>query len=81
MEVYEINHLNKYSKWEAYYSPKFKDLFGFDMPTDTYGIDITKIPDKIKHDIMILGKYGDEGPTLLYEIIRNPPARFNDEEL
>lgn len=80
MEDYEIDYLNKYMKWEAYYAPKFKAIFGFDMPTDTYGIDITKIPDKVKQDILILGKYGIEGNKLLYEIIKNNPKKFSEKE-
>ena len=80
MDKNDFEYLNKYMEWEAYYAPKFKALFGIDMPTDTYGINILGIPDKIKFDIMILGKYGDEGPKLLYEIIENNPTDFRKDK-
>ena len=52
MDKNDFEYLNKYMEWEAYYAPKFKALFGIDMPTDTYGINILGIPDKIKFDII-----------------------------
>lgn len=76
MEKEEIEYLNKYVEWEAYYSPKFKELFGFEMPTDLYGIDIMSIPESKKIEIMVLQKYGEEGINLLFEIVNNNPETF-----
>lgn len=76
MEQIEIEYLNAYIKWEAYYAPKFKKMFGIEMPTDTYGINILEIPEDLKIDIMVNNIYGEEGLNLLYEIIENGPDKF-----
>lgn len=78
MEADELDKMNKFIAWSAYYGPKFKELFGFDMPTDDewHGLDVSLIPYDVKVDIMVSGKYGYEGPSLIYEMIMNNPAVF-----